>query len=59
MPTVSIGTPVNLTLTNVIVLGKERIAATVPPGGGLGTGTVNVIYATTNGVISFGRFINQ
>jgi hypothetical protein len=50
---------VNLTLTNVIVLGKERIAATVPPGGGLGTGTVNVIYATTNGVISFGRFINQ
>ncbi len=59
VPTVSIGAPVSLTLTNVAVVNREQITALVPAGGGLGTGTVNVIYASTNGVISFGRFINQ
>jgi hypothetical protein len=59
VPTVTIGAPVNLTLTNVVVHNREQITATVPPGGGLGTGTVNVIYGTTNGVVSFGKFINQ
>jgi ATP-dependent protease HslVU (ClpYQ) peptidase subunit len=59
VPAVTIGAPVNLTLTNVAVLSRERIIATVPPGGGLGTGAVNVVSSPTNGVISFGRFINQ
>jgi pimeloyl-ACP methyl ester carboxylesterase len=59
VPSVSIGAPVGLTLSNVVVVSKEQLSALVPAGGGLGTGTVNVIYATTNGVISFGRFINQ
>ena len=56
---VNIGAPVNLPLSNVVVLSREKITANVPPGGGLGTGTVNVISSPTNGVISFGRFINQ
>jgi hypothetical protein len=55
---VSIGAPVTLKLTNVVVISREQITATVLTGGGPGTGTVNVISATTNGVISFGRFIN-
>jgi spore coat protein A len=58
-PTVTIGPPVSLTLTNVSVLSREQIHATVPIGGGIGTGIVNVIAGPTNGVISFGRFINQ
>jgi hypothetical protein len=58
-PTITIGEPVNLTLTNVAVIGREHITALVPPGGGLGTGTVRVITASTNGAISFGRFQNQ
>jgi hypothetical protein len=48
-----------MALTNVVVLNCEQMAATVPAGGGLGTGVVNVIYASINGVISFGKFINQ
>jgi hypothetical protein len=55
----SIGPPVNLTLSNVVVISREQINALVPAGGGLGTGTVNVAATPTNGVISFGRFINQ
>ncbi len=51
VPTVRIGTPVNLTLSSVVVSNREQITATVPASGGLGTGTVNVIYATTKGVI--------
>jgi PKD repeat protein len=59
VPSVTIGPPVNLPLTNIVVVNREQITALVPAGGGLGTGTVSVIYATTNGVLSFGRFINQ
>jgi hypothetical protein len=57
-PAVTIGPPVNLVLTNVVVLSREAITALVPAGGGSGTGTVTVTAATTNGVLSFGRFIN-
>jgi hypothetical protein len=56
---VTIGSPVNLTLSNVVAISAEQITALVPAGGGLGTGTVNVLATPTNGVISFGRFINQ
>jgi PKD repeat protein len=59
VPSVTIGTPVNLTLSNVVVVSHEQITALVPAGGGLGTGTVNVVSSPTNGVISFGQFINQ
>ncbi len=59
VPTVTIGPPVSLTLTNVVVVNREQITATVPPGGGLGTGTVSVVSSPTNAVLSFGRFINQ
>ncbi len=59
LPAVSLGTPVNLTLTNIVVVGHEQITATVPAGGGLGTGMVIVISSPTNGVISFGKFINR
>ena len=55
----SIGPPVNLPLSNVVVIGSEQINAVVPAGGGIGTGTVNVTATPTNGVISFGRFINR
>jgi hypothetical protein len=55
---VQIGAPVNLTLSNVTVLSRERITAVVPVGGGAGTGTVNVVAVQTNGVQSFGRFVN-
>jgi hypothetical protein len=55
----SIGPPVNLTLSNVIAISPEQITAVVPAGGGIGTGVVNVAASPTNGVISFGRFINQ
>jgi hypothetical protein len=58
-PVVTIGPPVNLDLTDVTVINRELITAVVPAGGGLGTGTVNVVSTPTNGVISFGRFINQ
>ncbi len=56
---VTIGAPVNLTLSNVVVVSREQITAIVPPGGGLGTGTVSVAATSTNGVVSFGRFINH
>ena len=59
VPVVSIAPPVDLMLSNVVVVSRERITAVVPSGGGLGTGTVSVIYASTNGVLSFGRFINE
>jgi hypothetical protein len=58
-PTASIGTPVNLTLTQVVVQTRERISAIVPLGGSPGTGTGTVISSPTNGVLSLGRFINQ
>jgi hypothetical protein len=58
-PVITVGAPVNLTLTNVVVAGREKITALVPTGGGIGTGTVNVVTTTTNGAISFGRFVNQ
>jgi hypothetical protein len=56
---VTIGSPVNLTLSNVTAISREQVTALIPPGGGIGTGTVNVIATPTNGVISFGTFINQ
>ncbi len=59
VPVVTIGLPVDLTLSNAVVISREQLTAIVPAGGGLGTGTVNVSFASTNGVISFGRFVNQ
>ena len=56
---VTIGSPVNLTLSNVSVISRERIDAIVPVGGGLGTGTVSVTATPSNSVSSYGRFINQ
>jgi hypothetical protein len=44
---------------NVVAVSREQITAIVPAGGGIGTGVVNVVATPTNGVISFGRFINQ
>jgi hypothetical protein len=58
VPVVQIGSPVDLMLSDVVVMNRELITAVVPPGGGSGTGVVEVIYASTNGVVSFGRFIN-
>jgi hypothetical protein len=55
---VEIGPPVNLTLSNVVVEGREQLTGIVPTGGGSGTGTVNVVAAITNDAMSFGRFIN-
>jgi photosystem II stability/assembly factor-like uncharacterized protein len=59
IPVVSIGAPVSLTLSNVVVISREQITAVVPAGGGTGTGMVNVVATQTNGVLSFGRFVNQ
>ena len=56
---ITIGTPVNLTLSNIVVISHEQINAIVPAGGGIGTGTVNVVATPSNGITSFGRFINQ
>jgi hypothetical protein len=56
---VQIGPPVNVTLSNVVVISEETIQAVMPAGGGLGTGTVTVSATSTNGVMSFGRFTNQ
>jgi PKD repeat protein len=56
---VTIGPPVNLALSNVVAISAEQIKAVVPAGGGLGTGTVNVTATPSNGVVSFGKFINQ
>ena len=56
---VTIGPPVNLTLSNIVVISRERINAIVPAGGGIGTGTVSVTATPSNGITSFGRFINQ
>jgi hypothetical protein len=55
----SIGTPVNLALTDVAVLRAERIHAVIPAGGGIGTGTVSVAAFPSNGVISAASFGNQ
>ena len=54
-----IGPPVNLTLSNIVVISREQINAVIPAGGGIGTGTVSVTATPSNGVISFGQFINQ
>ena len=59
IPVVTIDEPVNLTLSNVVVISREQIAALVPAGGGTGTGQVNVVSTPTNGVLSFGSFVNQ
>ncbi len=59
VPAVSIGSPVSLALTDVVVVSREQITATVPSGGGPGTGTVHVMYASTNGVLSFAQFRND
>ena len=56
---VTIGPPVDLTLSNIVVISREQINALVPAGGGSGTGTVSVTATPSNGVTSFGRFINQ
>jgi PKD repeat protein len=56
---VTIGPPVNITVSNVTVISAERIQFVLPAGGGLGTGTVNVIASPSNGVVSFATFINQ
>jgi PKD repeat protein len=58
VPTVTIGAPVSLTVSNVVVVTREQITGILPAGGGAGTGTVSVVATTTNGVISFGRFVN-
>jgi hypothetical protein len=58
-PSVHIAAPVGLALSNVTVVSRERIAATVPPGGGLGTGKVEVVGSPAHGVLSFGEFVNQ
>ena len=55
----AIGSPVSLILSNVVVVSRAQINAVVPAGGGAGAGTVNVSAFPSNGVISFGRFINQ
>jgi PKD repeat protein len=55
----SIGPPVNLPLSNLVVVSREEIRAFVPAGGALGTGTVQVVGSPTNGVLSFGTFINR
>jgi hypothetical protein len=54
----SIGSPVDLVLSNVVVVNREQITAIVPAGGGSGTGLVSVVATSTNGVVSFGRFVN-
>lgn len=54
-----IGPPVNLSLSNVIALSPEKFQAVVPPGGGIGTGVVQVITTSTNGAISSGTFNNR
>jgi PKD repeat protein len=56
--TVMIGPPVDLVLSNVVVQSREQISALVPTGGGSGTGIVSVVATPTNGVVSFGEFIN-
>jgi hypothetical protein len=56
---VTIGPPVNLTLSNVVAVSREKITAIVPAGGGLGTGTVSVTATPSNSVAAFGKFINQ
>jgi PKD repeat protein len=56
---VTIGPPVNLTLSNVVAVSREQITAIVPSGGGLGTGTVTVVATPSNSVSFFGKFICQ
>ncbi len=56
---VTIGAPINLALSSVVVISPNEIKAVVPAGGGLGTGTVSVAATPTNSVASFGKFINQ
>lgn len=56
---VTIGPPVNITVSNVTVLSEERLQILLPAGGGLGTGTVSVIASPATGVRSFGRFVNK
>jgi len=56
---VTIGAPVNLSLTNIVVVSPYQINALVPVGGGIGTGTVSVTATPSIGVISSARFINQ
>jgi hypothetical protein len=51
--------PLNLTLTNVVVVSREQITALVLAGGLSGTGTVQVTSSSTNGMLSFGRFTNR
>jgi hypothetical protein len=55
---VTIGPPVSLTVTDVQVASREMITGIVPSGGGTGTGLVNVVATSTNGVLSFGRYVN-
>jgi PKD repeat protein len=56
---VTFGSPINITVSNFTIISDERIQVLVPAGGGLGTGTVNVVASPTNGVTSFGVFINK
>ncbi len=56
-PLITIGSPINVTLSNVVVVNREQITAMLPAGGGWGTGTVSVAGTITNGVTSFGKFI--
>jgi PKD repeat protein len=56
---VNIGPPVDVVLSNVVVLSAERIEALVPAGGQPGTGLVNVVSASSSNVISFARFMSQ
>ncbi|MEI6085370.1 MAG: PKD domain-containing protein [Verrucomicrobiota bacterium] len=58
-PTVTIGAPLNLNLSNVIVLSPECIQGLVPSSGAKGTGTVMVVIGSTNNAAFFGKFVNQ
>jgi hypothetical protein len=56
---VTIGPPVNLTLSNVVQISREEIIAIVPAGGGTGTGLVTVAATPDHGAVSFARFIRH
>jgi hypothetical protein len=57
---VTIGPPVNLTLSNVQWVSPEQITAVVPAGGGIGNGPVAVsVTPSPIGVLSFAQFSNQ
>ena len=56
---ITIQAPVNLSLTNLVMIKPEQINALVPSGGGTGTGVVWVTASPSNSVLSFSNFENQ